>query len=157
MQSRYWIKYIQVVAKMQLESLIIFISHKDELVYSTFTVKPFRFIRKICFEQEALKLVKDIIEEIHLMEEKKSIIIRANQNELFSFDISKTVYIEACGKNCKIIGVIEHAMVKCRFTDVETIFLKHKFIKIHRSFLVNYRYIFSIKRDEFLKYHIGGE
>lgn len=47
------------------QSLIIFISNREEYVFKSFSVSPFRFVRKMDFEEEITEIIKDTIKELN--------------------------------------------------------------------------------------------
>ena len=56
--------------------------------------------------------------------------IQLDNNEIFKYHASNIFFIEVIGKNCNVVGK------------------DYGFIQIHKSFLVNYKYIFQIRSNE---------
>ncbi len=127
--------------------LVIFISNKEELVFSTFEVKPFRFVRKSQFESMANSLTLALKEELLSRNRQIIRIIEPLSNDIFSFDVAKIQYVEAQGRRCDIVTPDNRTSVACRFMDLEKLLLPYRFIKIHRSYLVNSASIFHIQKS----------
>ncbi len=128
------------------ESLVIFISNKDELVFQTFEVQPFRFIRKRHYHQQLPLLIDALIS--HLNNQKKQVIqiTVPISGDIYSFEIHQILYVEAQRKCCCIVTNTGTSILRCKFMDLEPQLLHYHFIKVHRSYLVNYRYIYYIGR-----------
>lgn len=141
---------IQVCRQIRQQSpdtIVVFISNKEELVFQTFEVQPFRFIRKSEYSKLLSSLVDDVIH--HLDDQKKHIIFltEPGSGDIFSFDIRTILYVEAQRKNCLIVTEKNTSNVRCKISDIEAQLLPYGFIKIHRSYLVNCRYIFYIGKS----------
>lgn len=134
------------IRKIAPESLVIFISNKDELVFQTFEVQPFRFIRKRHYHQQLPLLMDALI--LRLESQKKQVIqiTEPISGDIYSFEIQQICYVEAQRKNCCIVTNTGTSVLRCKFMDIESQLLPYHFIKVHRSYLVNYRYIHYIGR-----------
>ena len=129
------------------DSLVVFISNKEELVFSTFEVQPFRFVRKSQFEYMADSLTLAIKKELMNRNRQMIRIIEPLSNDIFSFDVGKIQYVEAQGRKCDIVTTENRTTVACKFMDLEKLLLQYQFIKIHRSYLVNSACIFHIQKS----------
>lgn len=129
------------------DALIVFISNREELVFDTFEVQPFRFIQKSHFEERLPSLARAIA--LYLKNLKsKDIRFSDSSGDFFSFAISEVIYIEAQNKKCLIATTTGRTLVHLRFLDLEKSFPPPQFMKIHRSYLVNCRFIFRIGKRE---------
>ena len=127
--------------------LIIFISNKEELVFRSFEVRPFRFIRKSHFYDEIDSVVADILQELKKRLPSVITIREQHSQHIYSFDINQIKYIEVFLKYCTVHTVQGTVELKCPLSDFESQLNDIGFLKPHRSFLVNYRYIFNIGKD----------
>lgn len=132
------------------ETLVVFISNKEELVFQTFEVQPFRFIRKSQFDVLAPSLADSLSQELLRRNPSMLKIVEHLSGDVYSFDISTIRYIEAQGKQCRIVTGSTDTVVRCRLMDLEEQLAGHSFLKPHRSYLVNCRYIFHIGKTEVL-------
>ncbi|MDD5803270.1 MAG: LytTR family DNA-binding domain-containing protein [Clostridia bacterium] len=138
---------IQVCRKIRQQSpdtLVIFISNKEELVFQTFEVQPFRFIRKSEYQKLLPALADAVTQKLGEQTKHSIFITEPGSGDIFSFDIRMILYIEAQRKNCLIVTASGTSTVQCKISDMEESLIAHGFIKIHRSYLVNCRHIFYI-------------
>jgi DNA-binding LytR/AlgR family response regulator len=128
------------------DALVVFISNKEALVFQTFEVQPFRFIRKSELDEMADSLVSSIISELN--RRKQTIIkLEDSSGDIFSFDVKKILYVEAQRKDCIIATEDGKTTLRSKLMTLETILKDHNFMKIHRSFLVNMSAITRIQKD----------
>jgi len=128
-------------------SLVVFISSKAELVFQTFEVQPFRFIRKE-FYQESLSSLTDSI--VRKWTEERSHLLHLEEprsGDLYSFCVSNILYIEAQRKDCLIVTTEGECTFRCKLMELESKLSDQYFIKIHRSYLVNCKHIFCIGKN----------
>lgn len=136
------------IRKVNSETLVIFISNKDELVFSTFEVQPFRFIRKSHYDALLSELVPAIQTELNRRQPKLIQITEPGSKDLFSFDLNQITYIEAQGKNCCIYTPNGPVIIKTKLMDLEEQLQAPDFIKPHRSYLIHSKYIATIHKTE---------
>lgn len=131
------------------ESLIVFISNKEELVFQTFDVQPFRFVRKSRFASEIEKLCQDLMVEMDRRSDKW-LRFMDNREAVYSVNIRKLMYVEALGKLCRLVSEESVKEVRIQFNELVETLDKHGFIQIHRSYLVNPYYIYRIDLEDVL-------
>ncbi|GFP76528.1 LytR/AlgR family response regulator transcription factor [Clostridium fungisolvens] len=144
------IELCRKIRKNNSNVMVIFITNKEELVFQTFEVRPFRFIRKAHFSEELPALVSDIIREF---QEQKGFMITIRElhsDKIYSFNIKEIIYIEVILKHCRIVTTSKEVNIQYKIMDFEKHLREHGFLRPHRSFLVNYRYIFSIQKDSLI-------
>ncbi len=144
------IEFCRRLRARSLDTLVVFISNKEELVFQTFAVSPFRFIRKAHFAEELHDLSRDLIGEIN---RRKPLYLRFQDERkvtVYSVNIRSLIYAEAMRKECRLVSLSEEMNVRIQFSELTDKLLPYDFILIHRSFLVNPRYIFRIDMNEVL-------
>lgn len=129
------------------DTLVVFISNKDELVFSTFEVQPFRFVRKSHYDSLLPNLVDALVTELGRRNPANIQIVEPRSKDIFSFDINKIAYVEAQGKNCIIHSTNDNTEIKILLSEIELLLEGYEFIKPHRSYLVNYKYISTITKS----------
>lgn len=129
------------------KSIIIFISNKSELVYQSFEVRPFRFIRKNHLAEELSSLITSIKKELN-RKDNDSITLECGQNKVYSFNVKDIVYVESMRRMWDIHTKDDVTTIVYKLSDIAELLKGHGFIQSHRSYLVNYRYIFSINHGE---------
>ena len=139
------ISLCKTIRNIAPDALVIFISNKEELVFQTFEVQPFRFIRKSELKELCPSLVDSIIAELK-RRTPQTIKITEASGDVISFDVRNILYVEAQRKECKIVTKDGEALVKLKLMDLEERLKDFHFIKVHRSFLVNMDSIFRITK-----------
>ncbi len=133
-----------------LEIPLIYVSSRDDMVFKTFQAKPLQYIRKTRLKEELPGVIDELLEELNNLKENDSFEITADNREVFRFHSNEIMYIEVIGKECQVFlsGSKDSCSARCRLKIFEDILCEKGFIKIHKSFLVNYRYIFQIRAAE---------
>lgn len=132
--------------RIQEENLeIVFITNKDELVYDAIKVVPFRFIRKSRFDEEIQEALHEFIAKSN---SRKSFYTFLTSNGEKTVQTVHIRYIEVSSHKLSIHLLNESFVTNGNLKDIEELFYTYGFIKIHQSFLVNFRFINYIKRNE---------
>ena len=129
------------------DALVVFISNKEELVFQTFEVQPFRFIRKSELKDLCPSLIESIITELKRRAPQNFKLLTNSGGDVLSFDARNILYVEAQRKECKLATTNGDFNVKLKLMDLEAQLKDFPFIKIHRSFLVNMDHIFRITKS----------
>jgi DNA-binding LytR/AlgR family response regulator len=129
------------------DTLVVFISNKEELVFQTFEVQPFRFIRKSEYDKQLPFLVQAIIGQLNAQNSQMIRIHEPSSGDIFSFDVKKVLYVEAQRKNCRIVTTTNELIIQCKLMELEEKLSEFFFIKPHRSYLVNCQYIFYVGKN----------
>ncbi len=136
------------IRKINTETLVVFISNKDDLVFSTFEVQPFRFIRKSHYDALLPGLTSALQTELLNRQPSSIQIVESGSKDIFSFDANQITYIEAQAKNCCIHTTRGEHVIKTKLMDIEQMLNGRYFIKSHRSYLINCKYISTIRKTE---------
>lgn len=136
--------------KMGVDSLVIFVSNKEDMVFQTFDVLPFRFLRKSRFAEEIDKLCQDLLLELERRQERWLRFQTEPDGVVYSVNIQKLIYVEARGKLCLLHSAANNQEIRSRLSDLERQLKPHGFLQVHRSYLVNPYYIYRIDTDTVL-------
>mgnify|MGYP002508143145 FL=1 len=128
-------------------ALVVFISGKEELVFQTFEVRPFRFVRKNHFKEELPQLARDISQELRGRTERSIVVAEPHSKRLYTFETRSLLYVEALAKDCRFVTAAGETILTARLMELEERLRPHGFVRCHRSYLVNCQYIFSIQKD----------
>ena len=142
------IELSKIIRKEDFNGIIVFISNKEALVFETFQVQPFRFIRKNHFSEELGQLTTDIL---HYFKEKKGTMIHVceqHSDKVYSFNIAHIQYIEVIGKYWNVVTRHHETVIRYPLSEFGALLRQFGFLMPHRSYLVNYRYIYSIQKNE---------
>ncbi|HOF67872.1 MAG TPA: LytTR family DNA-binding domain-containing protein [Ruminococcus sp.] len=132
--------------RMQEENIeIVFITNKDELVYDAIKVVPFRFIRKSRFDEEIKEALHEFIAKLN---NRKLFYIFSTSNGEKTVQPPQIRYVEVSSHKLSIHMLNESFITNGNLKDIEEQFYTYGFIKVHQSFLVNFRFINYIKRNE---------
>lgn len=124
-------------------SEIIYVSNMDDKVYEIFPVHPWAFVRKSRYAEE----LPGILTEYARTQKKASdaMLLNGLSGETLSIDPADLVYAEAAGKTQKLIfAAAQPILIRASMQELEELLLPHGFIRVHKGFLVNYRYIRKI-------------
>lgn len=129
-------------------SLIVFVTSHDELVYSSFRFQPFRFIRKNHIAAELPETVKALAERINERTAARHFEVRTSSGNVF-LDLNDVEYIEIYGHWLRIT-VKNSDAIECygSLSDFEKRLVPHNFVRTHKSYLVNCKYIYSIEQKQ---------
>lgn len=128
---------------------IVFVTSHAELVFESFDFQPFNFIRKtssIPLEDSISPIVDKLVQ--HLKQDDK-IIIEDDSSRKRSVFIRDIVYIESNGHHI-IYSLqereqINKVRVRGKMQDCEEQLSAYDFVRIHKGYLVNLKYITHIK------------
>ena len=126
-------------------TVIIFITGKDEFVFESFKVQPFRFIRKSKLAEE----ISEAIIEVNKLLEKNSYKIKIIiDKKTYEIDINSILYIES-NRNYITINTVNDKQYKYKdsINQREHELEGYGFIRIHSGYLVNERYIQRLNKD----------
>ncbi len=128
-----------------IETEVIFVTNKDELVYDTFKYDPFRFIRKSRFDSEIEEALQSFVKKVN--HEKVSIFL-FTENGKKPVKVLDIMYIEV--QSHKLTVHMSNSIISANgnLNEVESKIRKYGFIRIHKSYLVNYRAISFIHQKE---------
>lgn len=138
------------VRSFDSEVMVIFISSKEELVFQSFEVRPFRFVRKNHLDEELPQLVLDIIREMANRQSSTITIHEDKSAKVYLFSIKEIHYIEVMGKLCHVVTDKRNVQLRQRLSDFQEKLADRGFLQPHRSYLVNYRFIFNIGKTAIL-------
>jgi len=128
-----------------LQTILIFITSHDALVYQTFAYRPFGFIRKTYIDQELDELVKRICNE--LLANKQELVIQKGQ-EILRVLMKDIVYIEA-EKNYLVLRTDDEVIrIRETMTNIENELQGKGFIRCHKGYLIHAEYIEKLRNSE---------
>ena len=126
------------------DAIVVFVSNKEELVFQSLEVQPFRFMRKSHYVQEQSSVVRAIVAELERQRGHIITVTDSSTKQTYRVDADQTLYVEVLGKRCQIHTTTGMLDIKCRLSDVEELLAGHGFLKPHRSYLVNSQHVFSM-------------
>lgn len=136
------IELAKVLKQNNPSALIVFISNQEERVYDSLEVQPIAFVRKSHFLHEIEPAINKVVSILYERFSDSYILIKV-QGGLVKVDIRSCTYIDCSGKK-QILHQVKSKTVIEIHSSMELLEneLKDKgFIRIHKGYLVNYRYI----------------
>lgn len=129
-------------------TLIVFVTMHDELVYSSFQFQPFRFIRKAYLENELPGIMEAVVNEVTKQNSERKYAFQTRFGETF-VNLGNVEYIEIYGHWLRVC-IKDGEPLECygSLSDLEKELDNHDFVRTHKSFLVNCKFIFSIERNQ---------
>ena len=142
------IELCRQVKRAQPGALVVFVSNKEELVFQSIEVQPFRFMRKSHFVEEQARTVGAIVRELSRSRERFIALEDAGTGRSWRLDVNALSYVEVRGRYCHFhTSGGEEVVIRCRLLDVERRLEGQRFLKPHRSFLVNADHVRCVDRN----------
>ena len=129
-------------------STIIFVSNMEHLVFESLKFQPLRFVKKESIEKDMKEAIMAYKEKIDKLNE--SFLFYCNDISM-SVGISDILYFESLGHDIYVKTLSDYYKLKRESQNMKKLceqFEKKGFIRIHKSYLVNYKYIFLINRND---------
>lgn len=124
------------------ELVMVFLSDYDSYVWESFSVDAIYYMRKRYFEKEISQVIGQI--ERKVQKRQNEYITLREGNKVHHLNVRNIIYIEAQQKNISIKMKDEEVILKYKISMVEKNLKDYRFMKIHRSYLVNPMYIKSL-------------
>jgi len=140
------------VGLLKKSTAIIFISNLEHLVYDSLKFKPFRFVRKSQMSLDVVSALNDFIVE---QKRNQDVFVVKTNGMIIPIAVSDIIYFESMGHDIfvKIMDDTKYQLLRERDNNISIKMLTEQFepkgfIRAHKSYLINYRYIFVIKFSE---------
>ena len=125
------------------DACIVFISNREDRVYETFQISPLRFIRKSRFPEEIDDAIRAIEDWRDKLKGKPLTVSSSGVCEVIS--VNDILYVECLNKVQNIVTVNRTIPVRYTMSFLEE--QLPEFLKPHKGYLVNYRFIDYIKTE----------
>lgn len=120
------------------ETILVFVTSHDALVYKTFAYKPFAFVRKTCMDEDLKEFSSRIAKEL---EREKRELVLSKGTEIYRIKIHDIIYMESEGNYINIFTVNDALRFRETMTCMEDELKTKGFIRCHKGYLVNAKYI----------------
>ena len=127
------------------QTLIVFVTAHDELVYDSFKYHPFAFVRKKFLEEELRSVLADCQKEI---EGRNKRFVFQNASKMVNLAQSEILYFEGQANYLAIHTVEGEYRMRSTMTAVEKELENCGFLRIHKGFLVNLEHVRILKTEE---------
>lgn len=142
------VEIAKTIREKRISTDIIFISNREDRVFDTFAVAPFGFIRKSRFLDDINSVISLYVKKKLNPEIEQSFVLSTNK-ETISLPIKDIVYIENKDhvQYFYIKGKEEPYTLRSTLKTIAYELTEHGFLEPCKGFLVNYRYVSSIRAD----------
>ena len=130
------------------ETLIVFVTSHDELVYSSIKFRPFRFIRKTYIEAELGETLTAVNTEFMKRSSAKKFKFQTKSGMVIE-DLHLVEYVEIFSHQL-LVHIKDSECLECygSLSNMEQELSNFDFVRTHKSYLVNCRYIYSIEKNQ---------
>ena len=133
------------LAREKVQTLIVFVTAHDELVYDSFKYHPFAFVRKKFLEEELKSVLSDCEKQL---ESRKKNFVFQNASRLVTLTQSEILYFEGQANYLAIHTTSGEYKMRSTMAGVEKELEDSDFLRIHKGFLVNLEHIRVLKTEE---------
>ena len=124
---------------------VIFVTNRDDLVFQAIHYQPFRFIRKEKLNQELDEAICHLINKLE-KDEKMWEVQTKNGTEILA--LKNILYIESCKHYLRIRHMDGECEMREKISNLEKWMSNYGFVQTHRSYLVNVRYMKMVRANE---------
>ena len=128
---------------------IIYLSAMEDRVYDSFETEPFAFMRKSRFIDDIYKVMKRFVNSLDSANLHR-LVIQETNNRTVSLELSSILYFESEIKSQKVFirDKKDPLHIRCTMNWLDDELEDQGFLRSHRSFLVNCKYIQYIEYDK---------
>ena len=128
---------------------ILFFTSSPEFALESYSVKAINYVLKPISKEKLFFTFDDMLEQIKTEKDEDAIIVKSNKG-IQKILISNLVFAEVIGRNV-LYHLLSGKVIECTesFSSVCDTLLKYGcFIKTHRSYIVNMKYIDTIENHQ---------
>lgn len=143
------IQFVKQLRKAGNKADVIFVSASEHRVFETLEVRPFGFVRKSCFLKDMSDTVSRYIDSKRSEGPSETVDLPVRGGSRIHVPVSDIVYFEGDGMYQRLFlrnGRQEE--ISSRMDHLEQSLAAHGFMRIHKGYLVNYRYIARLEKSE---------
>lgn len=133
-------------AEQLKDTVLIYVSNREDKVWESFKARPFRFLRKCNLRKECPEAAKAIVEEIQKKRGEKLIFEVGNQ--MLCLPSTEIIYVESFRKKQLMHTTEREIELTSSFYKILNQLEGKGFIQIHKSYAVNYQFIRNIHNME---------
>ena len=130
---------------------IVYVSNREDRVFESFQVHPFGFVRKSHFLKDIGAVIEAFLAAQRAEDkEGEQLLVPQGKSGIVSIPIRSIIYIEGSGKQ-QIVHLDDRKDVLALRSSMENLESKvadKGFLRIHKGYLVNYRWISVIARTQ---------
>ncbi|ACA55604.1 LytR/AlgR family response regulator transcription factor [Clostridium botulinum] len=124
---------------------IVYISGKDSYDRQLFDVQPMHFLSKPLNRE---KIIEDLHLAMKLLLKQRVVFSYKKGYEVLRIPIKNIIYFESFNRKIKIVTTKGEDMFYGTIDEIFSQIAKYQFIRIHRSYIINYIHVSRFKYDE---------
>ena len=133
----------KAVKNQDSEARVVFVSSRTDRMFDTFSVEPFGFVRKGHFMDDMNEVITRFVERKNSTQKTGELFCFQDGRSTVSVDVSRVKYIE-CVRNAQVLyfdGIDTERKIYSRMETLEEELKNHGFLRIHKGYLVNCKFI----------------
>lgn len=131
------------------DTLIVFVTLHDELVYSSLKFRPFRFIRKSFLAYEIEEVLKSAVDTINITAKEHKLYLSTKKGDI-AICSNEIYYIEVYAHDLHIHTANDEIETYGSLITLEKELSEIWFVRVHKSYLVNIKYVYSIEQKQII-------
>ena len=135
------------LAEKETDTLMVFVTAHDELVYDSFKYHPFAFVRKTYLREELSGVLKDC--RLKIDKKNKRYVFKSG-SETVSLSLDEILYFESFANYLTVKTKTLEYKTRSTISGAQNELEKNDFLRIHKGFLVNLEHVKTVKSDELL-------
>lgn len=124
---------------------IVFVTNKEEFAYKGYLYGAFRFVRKSKLDQELRETAESLRKYFDSL--NNNLNLKTPTGEIVR-DIRSIKFFEVYGHTVTIVCEGEKIQVCGTMKEYDECLKERGFIRIHKSYLVNFRYIYLVEKND---------
>ncbi|WP_238483667.1 LytR/AlgR family response regulator transcription factor [Anaerosporobacter faecicola] len=134
------------IKEIQEDTVIIFVTNEEQLVYRSLRYSPFRFIRKAYFVAELSEAIVSFLDAY--FSRNKTQVFTCINGDLVALNIKDILYIESNRHKVTVYTKKKEIITKAKIGELEENLREYGFIRVHIGYLINMKYIYSVEKTE---------
>lgn len=144
------IELAKKIRTMDKEVIIIFITGIDEYVFEGYNVSAFNYLLKPIDEVKIFNVLDNIKEKLEKDITNKKFLILSKGKNILRIDYDDIFYIIAFDHYIDIHTKNDIYTFNRKISEIETLLPQRYFVRCHRSYIVNIKYVKNINRNSLL-------
>lgn len=124
---------------------IVFVTSHSKYMQESFKCSPFRFLLKPVQAEDLAEAVQGLIKKAAVVRQAITVVDQKSAVRLYTDEI---IYVESMKHQLSLVTTNETYIVRKSLTEMEGLLPSDQFARVHKSFVVNLRYIKCIKDNQ---------
>jgi DNA-binding LytR/AlgR family response regulator len=126
-----------------IDTNIIFVTSRDDLVFDAAKYRPIGFVRKERLNDELGEVIRRALKKI-----KDEMVLYDFNKSGFKLKVSDITYLESRSHYIHIHTVDDETVIRGTMMEYQDKLQGYGFIRVHSGFIVNVRYIYSVSSKQ---------